>query len=80
MSDYVPVLPRLIAFRQRRGISQAEMARRLKCTQSCVSKLEHAKEKDVRVGDLYRYARALGLKMRIIFPGLRHRKHSHDAC
>jgi len=55
----------LVAQRLKHDISQAEMAQRLNCTQSKISKLENSIDEDVKLGDLCRYASASGLTLRI---------------
>jgi transcriptional regulator with XRE-family HTH domain len=57
----------LFAMRCSKGITQAEMAEKLNCTQSRVSKLEHSGLDAIKVSDLVSYAQALGLKMSIAF-------------
>lgn len=53
----------LIAQRKRCGISQEQVAERMRCTQSRLSKLEH--NFDWRLRDLLAYADALGCKIDI---------------
>jgi transcriptional regulator with XRE-family HTH domain len=52
----------LIAHRTARGMSQNEIATKMRCTQSRISKLENGTDADLRLGDLQAYASALGLK------------------
>jgi predicted transcriptional regulator len=40
-------------------LSQAELARRMKCSRSKIAKIEASKDADLRVGDLLRYAAAV---------------------
>jgi transcriptional regulator with XRE-family HTH domain len=56
----------LMAMRAGARLSQEEIAERLKCTQSRVSKLESSSDGDLRLGDLASYADALGFKTRIL--------------
>lgn len=55
------VIKHLLALRAAKGLSQKDVAERLGCTQSRVSKLENASDNDVRLGDLFAYCDALGL-------------------
>lgn len=57
----------LFAMRCRNGITQADMARRLGCTQSRLSKLEHSGMDGIRMSDLVAYAKALDLNLSISF-------------
>jgi transcriptional regulator with XRE-family HTH domain len=49
------------------GLSQADVADRLKCTQSKISKLESGKDNDLSIGDLLGYANATGYGIQIVF-------------
>lgn len=60
------VIHRLMALRSRRGLSQGDIAAKMKCTQSRISKLENGKDDDLRLGDFHAYADALGLEMTIV--------------
>lgn len=60
------VIKYLLALRSVRGISQQKVAQMLACTQSRVSKLENGVDADLRLGDLVRYAGALGFKTEIL--------------
>jgi transcriptional regulator with XRE-family HTH domain len=55
----------LTILRSRANLSQQELAEKLKCTQSKVSKLESSDDADIRFGDLVNYAEAVDHKMRI---------------
>ncbi len=50
----------LIQMRAEAGLSQAELAKRMGCTQSRISKIEHSLDEDLSIGDLNRYIRATG--------------------
>ena len=54
---------RLARRRKRLGLSQTEVASRMKTSQAMVSKVEHGA--DVQVSTLERYAGALGLRLRL---------------
>jgi transcriptional regulator with XRE-family HTH domain len=47
-------------------LSQKEIADRIGCTQSRISKLESTHDADLRLGDLAKYADALGLRVNIV--------------
>lgn len=57
----------LFTMRCSKGVTQAEMAEKMDCTQSRVSKLEHSGLDAIKVSDLVSYADALNLKMSIAF-------------
>ena len=57
----------LFSMRCVEGLTQADMAKRIGCTQSRLSKLEHAKNDAIKVSDLTAYAEALNLQMTISF-------------
>jgi predicted XRE-type DNA-binding protein len=59
------VIKLLTVLRTKAGLSQQELAEKLKCTQSKVSKLERSNDADIRFGDLLDYARALGSEIRL---------------
>jgi transcriptional regulator with XRE-family HTH domain len=56
----------LMALRTSQNLSQGDVANKMDCTQSRVSKLEHGKDDDLRIGDFHAYASALGLEMTIV--------------
>jgi transcriptional regulator with XRE-family HTH domain len=56
----------LTVLRTRAGLSQQELAEKLECTQSKVSKLESGADADIRFGDLLSYTGAVGHEMRIL--------------
>ena len=45
----------LVQERNRAGLTQAELARRMGCSQSKVSKLEDSRDEDLRLGEIGRY-------------------------
>jgi transcriptional regulator with XRE-family HTH domain len=57
----------LFAMRCKQGLTQAELAKRMGCAQSRISKLENAGTAGVRVSDLVAYAQALGLQLSVGF-------------
>ena len=50
----------LIKMRAKSGLSQAELAARMKCSQSRVSKIEHCDDTDLSFGDILAYTRCTG--------------------
>src|SRR5438874_1618374 len=54
------VLDHLMALRTTQGLSQKDIAGKIGCTQSRISKLEGGKDNDLRLGDFAHYADALG--------------------
>jgi DNA-binding XRE family transcriptional regulator len=57
----------LVALRERAGVSQRELAKRLGVSQPAIAKLESGKVKNVGVVTLARYAAALGGRLKIDF-------------
>lgn len=60
------VVKTLLMLRAARGLNQQEIAHRLGCTQSRISKLESSSDGDIRLADLCGYASALGLSVEIV--------------
>ena len=56
----------LFAIRCVRGMSQADIAEHMKCTQSKISKLENGLDSDLSIGDIDGYASALGLEVHLV--------------
>jgi predicted XRE-type DNA-binding protein len=56
----------LFLMRNREGLTQAQVAERMGCTQSRVSKLEHASLSSISVQDLIDYSTALGADLNIV--------------
>ena len=54
-----------MALRATRGMSQTEVAGRMKCSQSRISKLENGVDDDLRIGDMRDYLHALDHDMSI---------------
>jgi transcriptional regulator with XRE-family HTH domain len=55
----------LTVLRTQAGLSQKELAEKLACTQSKVSKLESGDDADIRFGDVLAYTSAVSHEMRI---------------
>ena len=60
------VVDMLMAIRSVQDLSQKDIAGRMGCTQSRISKLEAGKDEDLRIGDLQSYAGALGLDLMMV--------------
>jgi transcriptional regulator with XRE-family HTH domain len=56
----------LFAARSAQGVSQKEMAERMGCSQSRISKLENSLDAELNVGDLMSYLGALNLKSQVM--------------
>lgn len=54
------IVKNLIQMRAEAGLSQAELAKRMGCTQSRISKIEHSLDDELSIGDLNRYICATG--------------------
>jgi transcriptional regulator with XRE-family HTH domain len=55
------VINHLVSLRAAMGLTQKDIAERMGCTQGRVSKLENSLDEAITVGDLRKYASALGL-------------------
>ena len=60
------IIDHLMALRALRGLSQSDVAKKLVCSQSRISKLENGRDDDLRLGDLDQYVSALGMDIRIV--------------
>lgn len=60
------IINHLMALRTSLGMSQQDIAAKMKCTQSRMSKLENGRDDDLRIGDFHAYAEALGLRLAIV--------------
>jgi transcriptional regulator with XRE-family HTH domain len=60
------IIKDLMVQRATQHLSQGDIAERMGCTQSRISKLESTSDDNLRLGDLALYADALGLRMSII--------------
>ncbi len=56
----------LMVLRAGRGLTQADVAEKMGCTQSRISKLESARDVDLTLGDLARYASAVGFRLGVV--------------
>ena len=55
------LIKHLLVLRAARGLTQRDLADKLGCTQSRISKLENGTDDELRLGDLVKYVHALGL-------------------
>ncbi len=60
------LVTRFVALRGAKGLAQSDVAQRMNCSQSRVSKLERAKDEELRLGDIVAYAKALDLRLGVI--------------
>lgn len=56
----------LMALRSALAVSQKDIAAKMACTQSRISKLENGTDDDLRLGDFQQYAQALGMDLMIV--------------
>jgi len=61
------IIDHLMAFRTRLHLSQKDIADKMKCTQSRISKLESGTDDNLRLGDLASYGKAMGFNLEITF-------------
>lgn len=57
----------LIEMRASAGLSQAEVAKRMNCSQSRISKIEHGFDDDISINELDAYTKAVGFWFEISF-------------
>ena len=65
--DRRKIVDQLARLRNLNGISQADVAAELKCTQSRISKLENGFDEDVTVSELAAYAKVAGCDLSLNF-------------
>jgi transcriptional regulator with XRE-family HTH domain len=56
----------LMVLRATHGLSQQDVAEKMGCTQSRISKLESSKDVDLALGDLAKYANAVGFRVAVM--------------
>ena len=61
----------LVAMRCKAGLSQNQIADKMKCSQGKVSKMENLTDTELSIGDLAKYSSALGMRLEIGFSDLR---------
>lgn len=60
------IIKKLIASRAVRDLSQKDIAEKMNCTQSKISKLENGVDDDLRLGDFTDYLHALDMNLRMV--------------
>lgn len=61
------VVRQLAALRARAGMTQADLAQKIGCTQSRISKIEASKDEDITLGVIDDYVQATGSPIRISY-------------
>ena len=59
------LIDQLIIARVAAGLTQSQMAAKLRCSQSRISKIEDSQDADLSLGDIQAYARIVGLKLQL---------------
>ena len=65
LSTKTRLIDQLILARVAAGLTQAQLASKLRCSQSRISKIEDSQDADLSLGDLHAYARIVGLKLQL---------------
>ena len=65
LSAKTRLIDQLIVARVAAGLTQSQMAAKLRCSQSRISKIEDSQDADLSLGDIQAYARTVGLKLRL---------------
>ena len=65
LSTKTRLIDQLILARVDAGLTQAQMAAKLRCSQSRISKIEDSQDSDLSLGDIQAYARIVGLKLQL---------------
>lgn len=65
LSTKTKLIDQLIVARVAAGLTQAQMAAKLRCSQSRISKIEDSNDTDLSLGDIQAYARIVGLKLQL---------------
>jgi transcriptional regulator len=65
--DERKLIKHLILLRQKYRLTQKELAKKMKCTQSKVSNIEYSLDRNLKIKDLVGYAKALNLQLKIEF-------------
>jgi predicted XRE-type DNA-binding protein len=59
------LIDQLIVARVAAWLTQSQMAAKLRCSQSRISKIEDSQDTDLSLGDIQAYARIVGLKLQL---------------
>jgi hypothetical protein len=65
LSVKTKLIDQLIVARVAAGLTQSQMAAKLRCSQSRISKIEDSHDVDLSLGDIQAYARIVGLKLQL---------------
>jgi len=65
LSAKTKLIDQLILARVAAGLTQSQMAAKLRCSQSRISKIEDSQDADLSLGDIQAYARNVGLKLKL---------------
>ncbi len=65
LSAKTKLIDQLSVARVAAGLTQSQMAAKLRCSQSRISKIEDSQDADLSLGDIQAYARTVGLKLRL---------------
>jgi predicted XRE-type DNA-binding protein len=65
LSAKTKLIDQLIVARVAAGLTQSQMAAKLRCSQSRISKIEDSQDADLSLGDIQAYARIVGLKLQL---------------
>ncbi len=65
LSAKTRLIDQLILARVAAGLTQAQLAAKLRCSQSRISKIEDSQDADLCLGDIQAYARIVGLKLQL---------------
>ncbi len=65
LSAKTRLIDQLILARVAAGLTQAQLAAKLRCSQSRISKIEDSQDADLSLGDIQAYARIVGLKLQL---------------
>ena len=65
LSAKTRLIDQLIVARVASGLTQAQLAAKLRCSQSRISKIEDSQDADLSLGDIQAYARIVGLKLQL---------------
>ena len=65
LSAKTRLVDQLIVARVASGLTQSQLAAKLRCSQSRISKIEDSQDTDLSLGDIQAYARIVGLKLQL---------------
>ena len=65
LSAKTKLIDQVILARVAAGLTQSQMAAKLRCSQSRISKIEDSQDADLSLGDIQAYARIVGLTIKL---------------